>query len=174
MLFVFVALSFLGPAVPSLQADGGIIRLSERRGRYHLTVFTQPTPCRVGSVDISVLVQDAATGKPLTAADVTIQLELAQGPRHTLRATATTDAATNKLLFAAAFDVPNAGRWQGEVRLTHEAESVTSVFAFEVEEALPTWRSFGLWIAAPLVGIVLFAVHQVLVGKRKTGSAAGA
>jgi len=46
-----------------VRADGGAVRLSERQGGYQITAFTSPTPFRAGPVDISVLVQDAATEK---------------------------------------------------------------------------------------------------------------
>ena len=44
--------------------DGGTVRLSRCEGDYRISVFTAPTPFRAGPVDISVLVQDAATGEP--------------------------------------------------------------------------------------------------------------
>ena len=46
-----------------LWADGGTVRLSEEQGRYRITVFTAPAPLRAGPVDVSVLVQEAATGE---------------------------------------------------------------------------------------------------------------
>ena len=43
------------------RADGGVVRLRQRAGGYQIAVFTSPTPIRAGPVDVSVLVQDAAT-----------------------------------------------------------------------------------------------------------------
>jgi hypothetical protein len=165
-LITGIAWLLLGPGVPWLWADGGTIRVAEQRGRYRITVFTQPTPCRVGRIDVSVLVQDAATSNPLTDAEVMVQLEPVQGPRRTLRAKATSATATNKLLQAAVFEVPMAGRWHGKVSFGSGEEAVSSEFDLEVEEALPPWQSFAGWIGAPAVVIVLFAVHQVLIRRR--------
>src|SRR5262249_156491 len=55
------------------RADGGTVRLSQRAGGYQVTVFTEPTPLRAGPVDVSVLVQDAATGQALPGAQVTVR-----------------------------------------------------------------------------------------------------
>ncbi|HEV3259998.1 MAG TPA: hypothetical protein VG013_24230, partial [Gemmataceae bacterium] len=55
----FVSLLSLLPSMA--MADGGAIRLSEQKGDYQITVFTAPTPLRAGPVDVSVLIQNAAT-----------------------------------------------------------------------------------------------------------------
>ena len=51
--------------VPAL-ADGGTLRFFGRRGDRLVTVFTVPAPLRAGPIDLSVLVQDAQTGRPIT------------------------------------------------------------------------------------------------------------
>ena len=58
-LWVLVAAA-AKPAVA--RADGGELRYSGVKGGYRVAVFTAPVPPRAGSVDVSVLVQDAATG----------------------------------------------------------------------------------------------------------------
>ena len=69
---LLVSSFFLHPS-SFLRADGGTIRLSEQKGNYRITVFTAPTPLRAGPVDISVLVQEAATGEPAPGVQVTIK-----------------------------------------------------------------------------------------------------
>ena len=49
-----------------VSADGGSPLFAGTKGGYQITVFAAPTPLRAGSVDISVLVQDALTGNPAT------------------------------------------------------------------------------------------------------------
>ena len=65
---------FLGTWCAPASADGGSLRLSEKKGGYQITVFTAPTPFRAGPVDISVLVQDALTGDPMPQARVTVRM----------------------------------------------------------------------------------------------------
>ena len=79
------------------RADGGAVRLRQRAGGYQIAVFTSPTPFRAGPVDVSVLVQDAATGECVPEAQVTVCLK-APGAGRVLECPATTEAATNQAL----------------------------------------------------------------------------
>src|SRR5437588_2731753 len=97
------------------RADGGTVRRSERAGGYQVTVFTAPTPFRAGPVDISVLVQDALTGEPLSQTRVTVRMT--KPDQLALEYPATPEAATNKLLHAAQFELPHPGRWNMEVQV---------------------------------------------------------
>src|SRR5437016_2241901 len=77
------------------RADGGTVRLSERQGNYRLTVLTAPTPLRAGPVDVSVLIQDIATGEPASNVQVMIKATWRDSPDLVLQHAATTEAATN-------------------------------------------------------------------------------
>ena len=90
--------------------DGGMVRLSAKKRGYLITVFTAPTPFRAGPVDISVLVQDALTGEP-TDPRPRVTVRMTKPGQLALEYPATTEAATNKLLHAAQFELPDAGRW---------------------------------------------------------------
>ena len=146
-------------------ADGGALRLSGKRGDYRIAVFTAPTPFRAGDVDVSVLVQEAATGVAMPdAVPVTVRMVKPGGP--VLEYPATTEAATNKLFRAAQFELPEPGRWELRVRI--EGPHGEAEIAGEVEAAgtLPRWPEIWPWIAWPAPAIVLFAIHQVLVRQR--------
>src|SRR5437588_12678333 len=91
MLLLFSSL--LLPPSSFARADGGAVRLCERAGNYQLAVFTAPTPFRAGPVDVSVLVQDAATGECIPQARVTLCLT-AQGSGRVLEYPATSGAAS--------------------------------------------------------------------------------
>ena len=88
-------------------ADGGSMLLSGQGGEYRISVFTAPTPFRVGPVDVSVLVQDASTGNPMT--QVQVRVRMTKPGRPALEYPATSEAATNKLLHAAQFVLSEAG-----------------------------------------------------------------
>jgi hypothetical protein len=149
-------------------ADGGTLRLRQQAGNYRVAVFTSPALLRAGAIDISVLVQDAATGKHLPQMNVTVHLR-EQAGSATLEQSATLGAATNKLFHAAEFDLPHAGRWNVEVELTGPQGSAEVAFDIEAAEALPRWLEVWPWIAWPAAAVVLFGIHQVLV--RRASSA---
>ncbi|QDU28231.1 hypothetical protein ETAA8_33310 [Anatilimnocola aggregata] len=158
-LLIVTSLTMLCPHMAS--ADGGTVRLLERRGSQTITVFTSPAPLRAGIIDVSVLVQDQ-TG---TVAMREVAIEVVAQPRdHSgpiIRLPATTDAATNKLLRAAKFNLPHSGWWQVEV-VMHSPNQPTERFHFDVEvaPAQPRWVTFWPWFTWPILAIVLFAWHQ--------------
>src|SRR5690348_1468883 len=55
-------------------ADGGAVRVSQRHGNRQITVFTESTPLRVGPVDVSILVQDTATGAAILGDAIDIEV----------------------------------------------------------------------------------------------------
>ncbi|MBY0526625.1 MAG: hypothetical protein K2R98_24730 [Gemmataceae bacterium] len=149
------------------RADGGTVRLSERRGDLQITVFTSPTPWRAGPVDVSVLVQDAATGDPVPDAAVEIRLSPRDSHSAAIRGLATKDVATNKLFVAAQFDLPHAGSWQLDIYIEQNGERQALGCELEAAEASPAWLSLIGWIFWPLLPILAFAMHQYLVWRRR-------
>ncbi|MGH7222119.1 MAG: hypothetical protein ACRELF_02730, partial [Gemmataceae bacterium] len=149
-----------------LHADGGAVRLSERHGEYRITVFTSPTPLRAGPIDISVFVQDVASGEPIAATRVTVRAT----PRHPAGESsyhpATTAAATNKLFQAAVFDLSEAGWWDVEIVIEGLREPIEVSFAMEADKPLPRVWEMAPWIAWPVLVIVLFCVHQGLARRK--------
>lgn len=167
-LLLVLLLAALSPGV--VHADGGTLRLSERQGSYRISVFTSPTPWRAGPVDVSVLVQDAATGDPLTDVAVTITLSSLDQPGTSFVQRATAGPATNRLLQAAEFDLPNAGRWRIDVAVEGPQRTGVSRFELEAGEPLPSWLRLAPWIGWPALVIMLFMVHQFLVRRHGRSS----
>jgi hypothetical protein len=156
----------LAIACPRLWADGGSLRLSAVCVGYRISVFTAPTPLRKGPVDISVLVQDRATGEPMPSARVSVCVT--KPGQSALTNPATFEAATNKLFRAAQFDFPASGRWEMQVQVDGAHGHATIGGDLDVEEALPQWHELWLWIGWPAGAITLFGIHQGLV-RRKLG-----
>jgi hypothetical protein len=154
----------LGTWCPTAYGDGGTMRLSEKKDGLLITVFTAPAPFRAGPVDISVLVQDALTGEPAPQIQVTVRMT--KPGRPALDYPATAEAATNKLLRAAQFELPEPGRWELEVGV--ESLHGLAVIGGEVEaaERLPRWRETWPWIGWPVLVIALFAVYRPLARQR--------
>jgi hypothetical protein len=151
-------------ALPSLAvADGGTVRLSEQKGNYRITVFTAPIPLRAGPVDLSVLVQDADTGELVSEVQVTIKAVRSGSPDIAFRHRATTESATNKLYYAATFDLPEPGWYSVEVFIDGVLGKAQVRFELEAAEPLPSWLAMLPWVGWPVLAILLFSIHQLLV-----------
>ncbi len=149
--------------------DGGTVCMSGTRGPFSITVFTAPTPLRAGPVDISILVQDARTGEVTTNTLVTVRLT--QEGQQPIECEATTQGATNKLLHAAQFEVPEPGKWKIELRTEGPEDIGVLEGEVEVAERLPRWREVWPWIAWPVPVIVLVGIHVRLKQRRSAKTA---
>lgn len=161
-----LALAVLHPG-GMLYADGGTVRLSERKGDYRITVFTSPTPLRAGSIDISVFVQDAASGQPISGTQVIVRATPRGHAGETDYHAATTAAATNKLYQAAVFDLTEPGWWDVEIAIDGLREPCNLSFSMEVDQRLPRLWEMAPWMAWPALAIALFGVHQWLVRRKE-------
>jgi hypothetical protein len=117
-------------------------------------------------VDISVLIQDAATGKPLPETQVNVQAMPRGRPGTAVRQVATTAAATNKLFHAAVFELPEPGWWEVEIAIQGVQGPAQVRFALEAAESLPPWLDLWPWFSWPVLAIGLFTLHQGLVRRR--------
>lgn len=141
-------------------ADGGLVLLSEPVGPFRITVFTSPTPMRVGSAQVSVMLQDRDSERPLLDAEVSVWLSPATGAGPTLRTEAGQIEATNKLLYVARVELPSAGTWKLDVSVEREGTAAGVESELEVEPALPRWLAYWPYLVLPPIVSALFAVHQ--------------
>jgi hypothetical protein len=161
----------------SARGDGGTLRFSENAGPYRLSVFTSPSPPRAGRVEVSVLVQDAATGVILPDAAVSVRVSSIARPEVVSTYAATRAAASNKLLRAAICELPTAGQWNCDVTVEsragerntadsrpvdERAGQASAAFTLEVGEPPPEWWDMALWIGWPALASVLFGIHEAL------------
>jgi hypothetical protein len=155
----------LAAASAAARGDGGTLRLLRTIGPYQVAVFTAPAVPVVGPVDVSVLVQDAATGRLIVGVPIVVEASHPDKPSRGVRVSATEEAATNKLFRAAVLDLPIPGGWQ--VRVT--VDDATVEFPLEISRA-PLARPFAAWIAWPALAVLLFVCHQVLAARRSRRS----
>ena len=171
---VFMALTIgwleLGAASLPAFGDGGTLRFSGRRGDRLVTVFTAPAPLCAGLIDLSVLVQDAETGRPITDLPTEVHAQEIGQAKPTIRAAATTEAATSKLLRAARLELPDPGRWHFEVTVQGIDQSQPIGFDVLVGEPAPRWLELMFWIVWPVVPIGLFAFAQLRSPGRPGGT----
>ena len=145
------------------------MRLRKRQGPYEIAVFTAPNPLVAGPVDISVLVLDLASGEPVLDASVSVKVAPAGRPEAAVSHPATTEAATNKLLYAAVFELPESGIRICEVDVSGVHGKVEVRFTLDVASAGSRWIVLWPWICWPAPVILLYGIHQRSVW-RKTRS----
>jgi hypothetical protein len=162
-LVIGIAAVWLSLAVASAPAlgDGGTLRFSGGRGDRSITVFTAPAVLSVGPIDVSVLLLDAETGRPITDVPIEVRAGRVGSGEFEIRMPATMEAATNKLFRAARLELKEPGRWHFDVSVGGVDASEPIGFDVEVSPPAPPWLEMSLWIAWPLVPIGLFAILQL-------------
>ncbi|EAQ77015.1 hypothetical protein [Blastopirellula marina] len=143
-------------------ADGGKVQLRREVGPYQVTIFTSPTPLRAGPVDLSVMVQDSARQ---IVQDVQIDFRLTSESGQILMQPASQAAATNKLLQAAKFLLPESGVWQVHMTVTGQAAADLD-FEISAAEAHSDWTTAGWMLLLPVALVTLFVMREKLVGKQ--------
>lgn len=159
-------------------ADGGAVLTQQKTGPYLVTLFGSPTPLRAGPADLSVMVQDAATGNPVLDQSVSIKVQAAVDPHSTawvppccsMRTMtgvvpATHDAAQNKLLYAANVVLPSSGVHEVIVRIGGDTGEILST-TLSVEPPAPPVTSYWMYLALPPVFIGAFALNQRIRRRR--------
>jgi hypothetical protein len=152
-------------------ADGGVLRAHESSGGLMLSVFTEPRTLTEGSVDVSVLVQDAETGDVLS--DALVRVDVApRGYEHTGGPVeASHELATNKLFQACHIPLA-AGEYEVLVRATHAERIITARFQIEVAAQPGSVSRFWPWFCWPLIPILLVAAHLGWPRRRRKPTAA--
>jgi hypothetical protein len=145
------------------RADGGALCVSRSDGPFVVSIFTAPTPLRVGSIDVSVLVQNADDRAPVLDAAVDLAL---RGADLQLTAPATHAAAANKLLYAAGIAIPSPGRWSISAQARAADRVGTASCEIEVGPPAPPAVVFWPYLALPFVVIALFVLQQWLKATR--------
>ena len=171
IILISCLLSF-GPCCAVAVADGGRVALMERQGSYRISVFTSPDPLRAGPIDISVLLQDAETGNAIKNAQINVSLVPSSGRGGTIRAVATNDAATNKLLSAALVELPEAGLWDVEIACLAEHGPALVKFKIDAASQSAGWLNVWPWFSWPAAAVMLFCIHRRLVSQRTTANTA--
>jgi hypothetical protein len=156
-----------GVAARTAQGDGGTVRLSSVAGRYRVSAFTSPAPLRAGLIDISVMVQDSLSGEPIHDAAVSLDVTSTAEPPLEIHVQATREAATNKLLRSAIFELPRAGPWRVDITIDGPLGAARSSFDFVADEPMPRWHDLWLWIAFPALPIALYTLAEIRRRRRE-------
>jgi hypothetical protein len=165
LILAFGCLHF-GAYFNAAWGDDGVVRLSECKGAYKISVFTSPTPFRAGIVDISVLIQDAVKGELIPDVETTVRLIPIARTGEPIVHAATAAAATNKIFRAAVVELPQPGRWEVEVDVAGKQGFAQVCFQLTAADRIPQWPALWPWIGWPIPVIVLFTLHQWRAGRR--------
>jgi len=153
-------------AAPEVHADGGMLRYSKQVGTRIVSAFTAPTPPSVGTIDVSVLLQEADTGRVVL--DVPVTIRARNEVARMREAQATRAAATNQLMRAALLDLPVAGVWTIDIVLEGDENPIT--FDLLVGEPPPPWRDMLVWFLWPAGIIGLFLAARFLKSRHPSSS----
>jgi hypothetical protein len=146
-----------------VRADGGALRLSQRGAGVQVSVFTAPTPLRTGTIDVSVLVQEARTGKVILGLPARVRAWPVEAPHEEVEVLATTELATNKLLQAAHVELGRPGPWALAVSVETGNGPVEAAGEIDLEQGWPSWLALVGWVGWPfpvVVGFVLWQLQQ--------------
>jgi hypothetical protein len=173
LIHIAALLCLLGVDRKPALADGGQVRSVCRQGRYQMTVFTSPTPLSAGLVDISVALQDSNTGDIVQDSQITLNISPAFDLTATIRAIATRESATNKLLKSALIELPSGGIWKVAVSAAANEMNapIETQFTVDVAPPKPAWISVWPWFTWPVIPIALFGVHRRLVARQLSNRA---
>lgn len=148
---------------PSLtNADSGIVRISTIDGPYRITVFSEPTPLRVGLIDLSVMVQETTSETPVLDATISMLLEHEDDSVSSMLVEATREAATNQLLYSAKLELPEPGKWSVETSVMNDGVVSRAQFNFDAAPPLPPILDMWPWFILPMVALLLMAMNQWL------------
>lgn len=142
--------------IPVARADGGLIEMSNRPvGPYFVTVMTSPSPLRVGTNDISIMVHRTEKDLEL-GATVTVTAYGPNGPNLGTVFPATHANATNKFFYAANVHLDVPGTWRFNVQVQGPLGGGQIDFDAVVSPALLGWTPFQI-IAEGLPAVALVA-----------------
>ena len=142
------------------------MRLWDRRDGYEIAVFTAPSPFVAGPVDISVLVLDSIKGEPVLDATVLVKVAPIGRPEAAESHPATSGSATNKLFYAALFELAKPGSYQVEVDIKRASHDARVRFELQAEGGQSLRMDLWPWLCWPAPVIVLYGIHQWLVWRR--------
>jgi hypothetical protein len=145
--------------------DGGTLRAWKRQGGYEIAAFTEPSPVVTGSVDISILLLGCDTGEPIEDCRIVVEVRPEGRSSEVVSHRATKQAATNKLLRAAVFELRDSGRRVVEIRIEGPNDHAQIQFEMDVGSAWSPQAGIWPWILWPLPIVVLYGIHRRLVAK---------
>ena len=147
----FTALAYGWLAPDTFDSDGAVIRTQGVSGPFRITVFTEPGFVHAGPTDVSVLVQDHSSGETTLDAAIDLAVQPVNGGKNdTVRATH--EQSTNRLLEAAAVNLPIPGPWELRVLVRRGRDQGTVSTLLDVGS--PPAQGSNAWLDRLLMGLL--------------------
>jgi len=144
-------------APPLLLADGGTIRLADLEfGNYRVTVFTDPTPVRPDTLDVSFLITDPRRLSVAQDAEVWVEVTPLDHEGVRARHEATREQADEPRFYAAKFRLGSEGRWRIDFSVSGPGGQGTGSFEVTATRA-------GL-MDSPIVLLLAALLPLIMVG----------
>ncbi len=126
-----------------------------------VTLFSTPDTLVTGPADLSVGIEDTATGAMINDAEVELVLsQLDAGSNNEFVVRTTHGASARGILQAANVTFPNAGRWRITIDVNHEGRegqcSTDLIIGASHQRAYEIWAAGG----APFMVCLLFVLHE--------------
>jgi len=149
--------------------DGGRLRVYEDAGEFRIAIFTSPEPLAAGRADVSVLVQDRASGEAVLDADVTLEL---LGPGGTASVVTAGRHARNRLFYGSDVELAP-GEWIATARVRRGASEAVVRASFDVRDSRRALRGAAWpYLSIPPLAVALYAANRGLRNrerKRRSG-----
>jgi len=149
--------------------DGGRLRVYEDAGEFRIAIFTSPEPLAAGRADVSVLVQDRASGEAVLDADVTLEL---LGPGGTASVVTAGRHARNRLFYGSDVELAP-GEWIATARVRRGASEAVVRASFDVRDSRRALRGAAWpYLSIPPFAVALYAANRGLRNrerKRRSG-----
>ena len=152
-LVINLLLMIVGVAQVQANGIGTPQLINVPTGSYLVSVWTDPEPLRVGEAHVTVAVTDPETDSPILDARVIVELMWLDDPSVLLTAPATHENVTLKIVYAARFEPPQAGEWQGTV-LVDEPDGSGEAVTFDML-VLPVARINWSLISGLALGLLM-------------------
>ena len=134
---------------PALLADGGSVLFRQDAGAFTVTLFAASQPLHTGPADLSVMVQDKATGDVLLDSQVDLTLD-----GETVR------FQPNRLMQSVTVTFPHAGAWKLKLRVQRGNETAELSTDCSVEPDHSRARIVWFYVLLPVAIILLFLLYQ--------------
>jgi hypothetical protein len=170
-----LVIGFLLASALCARADGGAVLSQQKAGPWLVTLFGAPSPLRAGPADLSVMIQNAATGAPVLDQSVSLMIQASVSPESEAWVppccsmkkasgvvAATHAAAQNKLLYAANVILPASGPHELVVRIGKSEDAEILTAKLDVQPPAAPISHYWTWLAAPPLLIGVFALNQRL------------
>jgi len=172
-IFVLLTLIVLFAQNSNALADGGMVLMRRSSGPFVITVFTAPTPLRVGPAELSVLIQDTKNHQPVLDTKVILSLSREEGYFEPIKVEARRTQAKNKLLYTAPLELPVAGRWKLDLTVMSNSEAASISGIMTVEPPRLFLLTYWWSLALPPICILIFVINQWLKRRLMAGTLSG-